>query len=85
MRTLRQTKQPAILLSFVAVNGRINESTNILVTSYQPDRLGAAGQPSQQNTVHANQPAVLLSHVNEPATIRTSQQGRELETSAKFD
>ena len=37
---------------------------------------GLAGQPSHINTVYVNQPAVLLSHVNEPATIRTSQPNR---------
>ena len=34
---------------------------------------GLAGQPSHINTVHMNQPAVLLSHINEPTTIRTCQ------------
>ena len=34
---------------------------------------GLAGQPPPMATVAANQPAVPLSHVNEPATIRTSQ------------
>ena len=34
---------------------------------------GLAGQPSQQNIVHVNQAVILLSHVNKPVTIRTSQ------------
>ena len=37
---------------------------------------GWAGQPPHMSTVHLNQPAVLLSHINEPATIRTSQPNR---------
>ena len=35
--------------------------------------LGLAGQPPHMATIYANQPAVLLSHINEPATTRTSQ------------
>ena len=30
---------------------------------------GWAGQPPHKNIVHLNQPAVLLYHINEPATI----------------
>ena len=30
---------------------------------------GWAGQPPHKKTVYLNQPAVLLSHINEPATI----------------
>ena len=51
-------------------------------TSFAPfgwERLaGWAGQPSHRNTVYMNQPAVLLSHINEPATIRISQPNRLL-------
>jgi hypothetical protein len=36
---MRQTKQHAILLSSVVVNGRITESMNILVASYNEDNL----------------------------------------------
>ena len=28
-----------------------------------------AGQPPHMSTIHMNQPAVLFSHINEPATI----------------
>ena len=38
--------------------------------------LGLAGLPPHMATIHANQPAVLLSHINEPATIRSSQPNR---------
>ena len=34
---------------------------------------GLAGQPPHMGTIHMNQSTVLLSHINEPATIRTSQ------------
>ena len=58
----------------------IPEASSIFDPYTQPDRLerlaALAGQPSQKNTVHANQPAVFLSHVNESATIRTSQPNR---------
>ena len=37
---------------------------------------GLAGQPPHMATVYAKQPAVLLSHINEPAKIRTSQPNR---------
>jgi len=46
----------------------------------RPSRLrslaGWAGQPPHMDTVPTNQPTVLLSHINEPATIRTSQPNR---------
>ena len=46
----------------------------------QPVRLGAAGwlgwPALSHEHVHVSQPAVLLSHINEPATIRTSQPNR---------
>ena len=38
--------------------------------------LGLAGLPPHMATIHANQPAVLLSHINEPATIQISQPNR---------
>ena len=37
-----------------------------------------AGQPPHMDTVHMNQPAVLLYHINKPVTIRTSQPNRLL-------
>jgi len=37
---------------------------------------GWADQLPHKNTVHLNQSAVLLTHTNEPATIRTSQPNR---------
>ena len=37
---------------------------------------GWAGQPPHKNTVHMNRSAVLLSHINKSATIRTSQPNR---------
>ena len=39
---------------------------------------GLAGQPPPIATVAANQPAVPLSHVNEPATIRISQPNKPI-------
>ena len=35
-----------------------------------------AGQSPHMGTIHMNQPTVLISHINEPATIRTSQPNR---------
>ena len=44
--------------------------------NYPLVRLGLAGQPPHIYTIYMNQPAILLSHINEPATIRTSQPNR---------
>jgi len=38
-------------------------------------RLGLASQPPHMDTIYMNQPAVLFSHVNEPATIQTDTNG----------
>jgi len=45
----------------------------VFLQSCQPDRLGLAGQPPHMDTIHMNQSVVLLSHINEPATIQVSQ------------
>ena len=39
----------------------------------QRDRLGLAGQPPHMDTIHINQPAILLSHINKPASTQTGQ------------
>ena len=38
--------------------------------------VGWAGQPPHMNTIHINQSAVLLYHINNPVMIRTSQPNR---------
>ena len=65
----------------LSYTGGLSSTASHLATQLPPDRwagAGQAGQPPHMATIHANQPAVLLSHINESATIRSSQPNRPL-------
>ena len=74
MRSFRQAHGEAERSRARAMQASLKSGTRGGKKDTSWERLaGLAGQPSHINMVHANQSAVLLSHVNEPATIRTSQ------------
>ena len=57
------------IFSTISFSGKF---VNTIVLSACSAGAGWAGQPPLMDTVHINQPAILLSHINEPVTIRTS-------------
>ena len=69
---------------YVAVGCHIGgqEQPSIEINFYLPGVFGWgwlagwAGQPPHMDNIYMNQPAVLLSHINEPAMIRSSQPNR---------
>jgi len=60
-------------VSFLEASSKLEQLTSVIGWGWLA-RL--AGQPPHMDTIHMNQPVVLLSHINEPATIRTSQPNR---------